>query len=124
MARNPRVNVAVTPEQHRLLLELAELQGGSAAGYLRQQLDASTHLLRAAVPLLRQAARETEITKAEAAKLLTEPLRMLKETGMLDQMDLINDTELGAGVTGRNAASGASEAERNERARSIGNAKS
>ena len=124
MKRLPRVNVSVTHEQHRLLLELAELQGGSAAGYLRKQLDASTHLLRAAVPLLRQAARETELTKAEASKMLNEPLRLMKEMGIIDQMDLINDTELGAGVTGRNAASGASEAERNDRSRSTGNAKS
>ena len=110
----PRINVTVTEEQHALLLELATLQGGSASGFLRQYVDASTPLLRAAVPLLRRAAKETEVSKAEAARLLQEPLKRLQEMGVLDQMDLIDDTELRDRVTGRNAASGpASEAERN-----------
>jgi len=86
----PRVNVTVTHEQHSLLLELAQLQGGSAAGFLRQQLDLSTPLLRAAVPLLRQAARETELTRKEAAKLLEEPFRQLKELGVVEQMDIFD----------------------------------
>lgn len=111
MARSPRINVAVTAEQHALLLELAGLQGGSAAGYLRQQLDASTPLLRTAVPLLRKAAREVAITKAEASTLLQEPLRMLRELGMVDQLDLLDDAALGGGATHeRTAASRASEA--------------
>ena len=75
----PRVNVTVTEEQHALLLELARLQGGSAAGYLRSQLDAAMPLLRAAVPLLREAAQQAEIPRAEAAKLLAEPLRLIRE---------------------------------------------
>lgn len=115
MARNPRINVAVTEEQHSLLLELAELQGGSAAGYLRQQLDLSTPLLRAAVPLLRRAAEETSVAKNQASALLQEPMRLMKEMGIFDQLDLIDDTELGARATVRSAASGASETERSER---------
>ena len=87
----PRVNVTVTEEQHALLLELAQLQGGSAAGFLRQQLDASTPLLRAAVPLLRRAAQETELTRKEAAKLLQEPLRKIREMGLDTQLDFIAD---------------------------------
>ena len=82
----PRINVTVTEEQHALLLELAKLQGGSAAGFLRQQLDAATPLLRAAVPLLRQAAQEAEIPREEAAKLLAEPLRLIRE--VVGQADL------------------------------------
>lgn len=87
----PRVNVTVTEEQHALLLELAQLQGGSAAGFLRKQLDASTPLLRTAVPLLRRAAQETELTRKEAAKLLQEPLRKIREMGLDTQLDFIDD---------------------------------
>ena len=120
----PRINVTVTEEQHALLLELATLQGGSASGFLRQYVDASTPLLRAAVPLLRRAAKETEVSKAEAARLLQEPLKRLQEMGVLEQMDLIDDTELRDRVTGRNAASGpASEDARSEGAGSAGSGK-
>ena len=110
MPRSPRINVAVTDEQHALLLELAKLQGGSAAGFLRQQLDASTPLLRAAVPLLRQAAQETELTRQEAAALLQEPLRMLREMGLDEQMDLLDDTVSASG-------DGSHRSERSERGR-------
>lgn len=98
MPRKPRINVAVTKEQHALLLELAELQGGSAAGYLRQQLDASTPLLRVAVPMLRRAAQEIELTKAEAAKILKTPLEELRKAGVLDQMDLLDVEGMGVGA--------------------------
>lgn len=84
----PRVNVTVTEEQHRLLLELAQLQGGSASSFLRQQLDLSTPILRAAVPLLRRASEETEVLREEAQQLLEEPLRRLREIGVTGQGDL------------------------------------
>lgn len=77
--RLPRVNVTVTEEQHGLLLEIAGLQGGSAAGILRQQLDAMTPLLRAAVPLLRKVAQETALTRSEATDLLAKPLQAIRE---------------------------------------------
>lgn len=76
----PRVNVTVTEEQHALLLEIAQLNGGSAAGILRQQLDAATPLLRAALPLLRKAAEESAVPREQAAKLLAEPLRLIRES--------------------------------------------
>lgn len=106
----PRVNVTVTDEQHSLLLELSELKGGSAAGFLRRQLDASTPLLRAAVPLLRQAARETELSRAEASKLLEAPLREMRKLGLLDQLDLIDDTELSGTTRSAPQRAAASEA--------------
>jgi len=112
MPRKPRINVAVTKEQHALLLELAELQGGSAAGYLRQQLDASTPLLRVAVPMLRRAAQEIELTKKEAARLLSEAFKTLDELEVLDQIDLFDRKPGEGGGDERNVASGASEAER------------
>jgi hypothetical protein len=45
----PRLQVSMTEEQHRLLVELASLTRYSAAGFLRQMLDAATPLLRYAV---------------------------------------------------------------------------
>lgn len=101
----PRVNVTVTDEQHRLLLELAQLRGGSASSYLRKQLDVSTPLLRAAVPLFRRAAQETEILKSEAEELLEEPLRLLREMGITGQGDLLDPSQGGERV-GSPAASG------------------
>lgn len=101
----PRVNVTVTDEQHRLLLELAQLRGGSASGYLRQQLDLSTPLLRAAVPLLRRAAEETEVLRVEAEQLLQEPLRRLKDMGVTGQGDLLDPAQ-GVARGGPPAASG------------------
>lgn len=102
----PRVNVTVTEEQHRLLLELAQLQGGSAAGYLRQQLDVSTPLLRAAVPLLRRAAQESEVSRREALDLLQEPLRVLSEMGVQPQDDLLDSLARPARRSRPPAASG------------------
>ena len=88
--KKPRVNVTVTSEQHALLLELASLQGTSASAILRQMLDQVTPLLRASVPLLRTAARETEITVQRAQELLKAPLEQLAELGALPQLDLLD----------------------------------
>lgn len=87
----PRLNVTVTEEQHELLLELAALQGRSAASYLREMVDAATPLLRAAVPPLRLAAQELELTREQAADALREPLQQLKALGMLGQLDLLDE---------------------------------
>lgn len=98
----PRVNVTVTVEQHGLLLEIASLQGGSAAGILRQQLDAMTPLLRSAVPLLRKASQDAALTRSEASLLLAEPLRAIREA--VGQAELI-ETELVRGRASPRAAS-------------------
>lgn len=89
---NPRLNVTVTPEQHQLLLELAKLNGGSAAGYLRQMLDQATPLLRSTVPALRMAADEMNTTRAQAQGALDDMLRALRDAGMNIQPDLLDDT--------------------------------
>lgn len=80
--RGPRVNVTVTEEQHALLLELARLNGGSAAGLLRQMLDQATPLLRATVPALRMAAEEMNSTRAQAEQQLQEMFAALREVGV------------------------------------------
>lgn len=85
------MNVAVTPEQHALLLELASLQGGSAAGFLRRLLDDVTPLLRTAVPALRGPAEETNSirTKMEAALagMRTAAHEQADETALYDLFD-------------------------------------
>jgi len=58
---SPRINVTVTPEQHSMLLELAELQGRSASSFLREMLDGSMPMLRALLPIYRRAAQAAEI---------------------------------------------------------------
>lgn len=63
--RLPRLNVTVTEEQHRLLLRLGELQGRSAASYLRELLDASTPVLRALEPMLEAQRTALEQTASE-----------------------------------------------------------
>ena len=89
--RGPRVNVTVTEEQHALLLELAKLNGGSAAGLLRQMLDQATPLLRATVPALRMAAEEMNTTRAEAESQLQKMLSALRDVGVdAGQLDLLD----------------------------------
>lgn len=86
-----RVGVTITREQHALLKELAELEPDmTIAGFLRRQLDMSTPLLRATVPVLRRAAEERELQKEEAAKLLYEPFKLLKEMGLGKQLELLD----------------------------------
>lgn len=114
----PRVNVTVSEEQHALLLELAQLQGGSAAGFLRQQLDAVTPLLREAVPLLRRAAQETEGTRNEVRELLQGPLKVIREMGLREQLDFIE--EIGSAPDAeRNAASESEQGRTKEGAGSV-----
>ena len=114
----PRVNVTVTREQHALLLELARHQGGSAAGFLRQQLDAATPLLRAALPILRRAAQETEATREDIRKLLQAPLKAMEEAGISQQVDFIE--EMGSAPDEeRNAASGSERGRDEEGAGSV-----
>jgi hypothetical protein len=89
----PRVNVTVTEEQHALLLELARLNGGSAAGYLRQMLDKATPLLRATVPALRMAAEEMNTTKEEAGTQLRKLLEAISSVGVDVPSDLFDHAD-------------------------------
>ena len=114
----PRVNVTVTEEQHALLVELAKLNGGSAASYLRQMLDAATPLLRATVPVLRSAAEEMNASKQDAEKQIGSMLRSLREAGVNLQPDLLDDPPATA------PSAGAQRSERSERGRTRRGAKS
>lgn len=96
----------MTKEQHALLLELAELQGRSAASYLREMLDSATPLLRSILPAFRLAAEQMDATKEETAKVLEEPLRKLQAMGMLDQLDLLDSLPASPEASGSSAASG------------------
>ena len=102
----PRINVTVTEEQRSLLFELAELEGGSAAGRVRQMLDAATPLLRAAVPLLRQAAQEHDLKKDEAHALISRTMADLRRDTESQQVELEDLIQSQSEATRRNAASG------------------
>ena len=112
--KKPRLNVTVTPEQHSLLLELAELNGGSAAGYLRQMLDQATPLLRATVPALRAATQEMNTTRGQASDALYSLLASIAEAGVTIQPDLLD------GPLKPSAAQRARGASGSERARAKG----
>ena len=101
---NPRLNVTVTPEQHKLLLELARVNGGSAAGYLRMMLDQATPLLRATVPALVMAHDEMDVTKKEAGETLNGLLQAIADAGVPVSPDLFD------AAPGTSAASGSERA--------------
>jgi len=105
-SKQPRLNLTITEEQRALLFELAELEGGSAAGFVRQLLDKVTPLLRASVPLLRTAAREHQITVEQGRERIREALEELAHSGLLDQLDFDSLMADRRAVTGGNAASG------------------
>lgn len=56
----PRVNVVVSPEQHRLLLDLGRAQGRSASSYLREVLDGVEPYLRHMLDLEQARAQSVE----------------------------------------------------------------
>ena len=114
--KSPRLNVTVTQEQHALLLDLARLNGGSAAGYLRQMLDQATPLLRVTVPMLRGAAEEMELSKDRAAQLLAPVLEELRGMDLIPQPGLLDGLESTPRAPGSRVAS-ASEHARTRRGR-------
>lgn len=114
----PRLNVTVTPEQHALLLELAELNGRSAASYLRDMVDRITPTLRAVVPMMREAARETEISREHAQGMIDDVLQAIRDAGLSTQPDLLDGSSRdGAKPPERNVASGSERGRTARRAR-------
>lgn len=105
-SKQPRLNLTITEEQRALLFELAELEGGSAAGFVRKLVDQVTPLLRASVPLLRTAAREHQITVEQGRERIKEALEELAQSGLLDQLDFDSIMADRRAVTAGNAASG------------------
>lgn len=103
MPKSPRLNVTVTPEQHALLLELSELNGGSAASYLRQMLDQATPVLRKVVPMMRETAKATELSRSQAQSMIDELLTAIREAGLSVQPDLLDGSSQGSpGSAARN----------------------
>ena len=88
-ARNPRVNVVVTDEQHALLLELAQLDPDtrSASAFLRHMLDEVTPLLRKTVPMMRAAAQELDSSREGLRAPLREFVRTVQQMDLLDAPD-------------------------------------
>jgi hypothetical protein len=83
----PRVNVVVTPEQHALLSEFAQLDPDvrSAAGFLRSLLDQVTPLLRVTVEAMRVAAQEKDKARGDLADAMGAVLAELRQRGLFDE---------------------------------------
>lgn len=84
----PRVNVVVSPEQHRLLLDLSRLQGRSASSYLRELLDGVEPYLRHML--------ELEYARTQSVEEYTDKVRsisasVLEETLAANQGNLFSD---------------------------------
>lgn len=95
MATNlPRLNVTVTLEQHALLLELARLEGRSAASYLRQLLD-QTQPVWEALLAVRRAAAEQAATTPELVQqaIRTALLEIENGKSQLDLLDHISSVQ-------------------------------
>jgi len=105
-SKQPRLNLTITEEQRALLFELAELEGGTASGFVRKLVDQVTPLLRASVPLLRTAAREHQITVEQGRERIREALEEISHTGLLDQLDFDALMQGRRAATAGNAASG------------------
>lgn len=105
-SKQPRLNLTITEEQRALLFELAELEGGTASGFVRKLVDQVTPLLRVSVPLLRTAAQEHQITVEQGRQRIKEALEELSHTGLLDQLDFDDLMQGRRAVTAGNAASG------------------
>lgn len=110
MTKSPRVNVVVTEEQHRLLLDLGALQHRSAASYLRELLDAATPLLRATLPIL-QASRSAMEDQPDALQKAAQDALEQVVGPDWRQMDLeahlaalVRSTGFAAGVGGADAS--------------------
>lgn len=107
----PRLNVTVTREQHSLLLELAELQDGSASGFLRGLLDDVTPLLRHVVPVLRTAAQEKNMKEDELQRLLNLSLSEIRgavDDAQMDIEDVLSGSRVAVPEGSSRASAGAS----------------
>lgn len=108
---SPRVNVVVTPDQHRYLMALARHQNRSAASLVREMIDAAEPLMKRTVELL-QLTEEANATTRQAAldalKSVLEDLSDLAGTsGQQNLLDLLPDAPggiAGAADTGPSAA--------------------
>lgn len=93
-ASNPRLNVTVTPHQHQLLMELGELQGRSAASFLREMLDAAMPMLDAMLPVYRSAAQQAAMQPEALQLAIRDALAGVEaQRAQLDLLGLIADTK-------------------------------
>lgn len=90
---SPRVNVVVTPDQHRYLMAIARHQNRSAASLVREMIDAAEPLMKRTVHLLElteEANATTRQTALDALKSVLEELSELAGTnGQQNLLDLL-----------------------------------
>ena len=92
--RSPRVNVVVTPEQHRLLMALARHQNRSAASLVREMIDAAEPHMKRAVELFELTEETTAVSQEKALEALRSVLEDLSAlvgtNGQIDLEELLN----------------------------------
>lgn len=95
-AKHPRINVTVTPDQHRLLLALGELEGRSASSYLRQLLDQAQPVFEALLPVYLQAAQQAAETPEKLRQAIAAALAEIEhgksQLSLLDHLAGIQGT--------------------------------
>lgn len=88
---SPRVNVVVTPDQHRYLMTLARHQNRSAASLVREMIDAAEPLMRRTAQLLELTEEAQSLTREKALDAIKAVLDEMRElAGHGDQLDLMN----------------------------------
>lgn len=91
LSASPRVNVVVTPEQHRYLMTLARHQNRSAASLVRAMIDAAEPLMKRTVELFELTEQANGLTKQTALNAIKAVLDEMRElAGEGDQLDLMN----------------------------------
>lgn len=110
--RSPRVNVCVTPSQHQLLKELAEIQGCSAASLVREMVDAAEPMMRRTLELarvVRNAQGASREAALEAMKAVLDEIQQLTgESGQGSLFEALMD-EIDGSEAAAPARSGATE---------------
>lgn len=87
---SPRVNVVITPDQHRYLRTLARHQNRSAASLVREMIDAAEPLMKKTVALLELTEEADTIRRETAVEAIRSVLDELADlTGTSDQMSLL-----------------------------------
>lgn len=112
----PRVNIVCSEDQYSILGELARLQGRSRAAIVREMLDGSTEMLRALLPIYRQAQEAAERQPELLKKAIADALAGIDaQRNQLDMLALIAATPPEGANDGHQepaaAPSGAREAE-------------
>lgn len=103
---NPRLMIVVTPEQRRLLAEIAKLQSRSSASIVRDLVDAATPMLRALQPVLQAADAATRGQPAQVQEIASQVIQAAYSEDQHAERDLAHLVNVIAGMLERDAGEG------------------